>query len=107
MVSDQLIYFVTATAMVFLGLGAMSFSRNLIKTIMSFQVMVFGVNLGLFSSSFGSTSAPALGPLLSYSLVFFSIIVGASVEAVGLAIIVAVYRKYGTLNPSEIRRLRH
>lgn len=102
MVTDQLIFLVTAGAMVFLGLGSMSLSRNLIKTIMSFQVLVFGVNLALFASSLGGQFS-----LISNSLVLFSIIVGACVEAVGLAIVVAVYRKYGTLNPSEIRRLRN
>jgi NADH:ubiquinone oxidoreductase subunit K len=102
LVTDQLIYLITAAAMVFLGLGSMSYSRNLVKTIMAFQVMVFGVNLGLFASELGGAFRP-----LADSLVFFSIIVGASVEAVGLALVVAIYRKYGTLNPSEIRRLRH
>ena len=80
----------------------MSYSKNLIKTIMSFQVIVFGANLALFASGLGGENN-----LVSYSLVLFSIIVGASVESVGLAIIVLVYRKYGTLNPSEVRRLRH
>lgn len=87
--------------MVFLGLGAMSFSKNLLKTVMSFQVAVFGANLALFASGLAGQS-----PLISGSLVFFSIAVGASVESVGLAIVVAVFRKYGTLNPSEIRKLK-
>ena len=92
----------TSTFLILLGLGSMSFSKNLIKTIMSFQVIVFGANLALFASGFGGENN-----LVSYSLVLFSIIVGASVESVGLAVIVLAYRKYGTLNPTEIRRLRH
>jgi len=49
----------------------------------------------------------AYGPrLLSDAFVVLSVLVGAAVEAVGLAIIVMVYRRYGTLNPDEIRRLR-
>ncbi len=102
MVSDQLIFMVTATAMVFLGLGSISISKNLMKTVMSFQVVVFGVNLALFASGLGGQYG-----LISDSLVFFSIVVGASVEAAGLAIVVTVFRKYGTLNPSEMRKLRH
>ncbi len=102
MVTDQLVFLATAAAMVFLGLGSMAYSRNLIKTIMSFQVLVFGVNLALFASSLEGQFS-----LISDSLVLFSIIAGACVEAVGLAIVVSVYRKYGTLNPSEIRRLRN
>jgi NADH:ubiquinone oxidoreductase subunit K len=102
MVTDQFIFLVTATVIIFLGIGSISYSKNLLKTVMSFQVMVFGVNLALFASGLGGQSG-----LVSDSLVLFSIIVGASVESVGLAIVVAVHRRYGTLNPSEIRRLRH
>lgn len=102
MVTDQTIFLVTSAAMVFLGLGSMAYSRNLIKTIMSFQVLVFGVNLALFASSLEGQYS-----LISNSLVLFSILAGACVEAVGLAIVVSVYRKYGTLNPYEIRRLRN
>ena len=92
----------TSVAMVFLGLGAISTSKNLLKTVMSFQVVVFGANLALFAS--GLAGQPSQ---VSDTLVFFSIAVGASVESVGLAIVVNVFRKYGTLNPSEIRKLRH
>lgn len=101
-ITDQIVFFVTATILIFLGLGSMSISKNLIKTIMSFQVIVFGVNLALFASGLGGQLS-----VVSNSLVLFSIVAGASVESVGLVIIVVVHRKYGTLNPSEIRRLQH
>jgi NADH:ubiquinone oxidoreductase subunit K len=80
----------------------MSYSRNLLKTIISFQVVVFGANLGLFSSGLGASSN-----LMANTLVLFSIVVGGSVEAVGLALIVLVHRKYGTLDPWKIRRLKN
>jgi len=44
---------------------------------------------------------------MANTLVLFSIVVGGSVEAVGLALIVLVHKQYGTLDPWEIRRLRH
>ncbi len=99
--TNQIVFLTTATILIFLGIGSMSLSKHLIKTIMSFQVVVIGANLALFSSSLGSEF-----PVVSDSLLLFSILASASVEAVGIAIIVGVYRKYGTLNPSEIRRLR-
>lgn len=102
MITDQQTFLVTAMVMILLGISSMAYSRNLVKTVMSFQIVVFGVNLALFSS--GLAASPNL---ISNSLVLFSIIVGASVEAVGLALVVTVQRKYGTLNPMEIRRLRH
>lgn len=101
MALDQTILVATGTALLFLGIASVAISKNLLKTIMSFQVAVFGANLALFASGLGYGSR-----LLSDAFVILSVLVGASVEAVGLAIIVVVYRKYGTLNPDEIRRLR-
>jgi len=102
MPSDQVIFTATAMVLIFLGLASMTYSRNLIKTVMSFQIIVFGANLALFSSGMGSSQA-----YMSQTFVLFSIFVGASVEAVALALIVTIHKKYGTLNPWEIRRLRH
>lgn len=101
MITDQTIFLATGTLLVFMGIASVSISKNLIKTLMSFQVVVFGVNLTLFASGLGGAERA-----LSDEFVLLSILVGASVEAVGLAIIVAVHRKYGTLNPDEIRELR-
>ena len=101
MALDQVILMSTGTALLFLGIAAITVSKNLLKSMMSFQVSVFGANLALFASGLGFGAR-----LLSDAFVVLSVLVGASVEAVGLAIIVVVYKKYGTLNPDEIRRLR-
>jgi multicomponent Na+:H+ antiporter subunit C len=102
MPSDQLIFQVTATVLVIIGLASMASSRNLIKTVMSFQVIVFGANLALFSSGLGPSQS-----FVSQTFVLFSILVGACVEAVALAVVVTIHRKYGTLNPWEIRKMKH
>jgi multisubunit Na+/H+ antiporter MnhC subunit len=101
LVTDQTVFITTAAVLIFLGVFAMSYSRNLLKTIISFQVIVFGANLALFSSGLGAVSN-----LMANTLVLFSIVVGGSVEAVGLALIVLVHKKYGTLDPWKIRRLK-
>ena len=101
MITDQTVFITTAAVLIFLGVFAMSYSRNLLKTIISFQVIVFGANLALFSSGLGAVSN-----LMANTLVLFSIVVGGSVEAVGLALIVLVHKKYGTLDPWKIRRLK-
>ncbi len=102
MPADQTILIAAGTALLFAGIASIAISKNLLKSIMAFQVSVFGANLSLFASGMGFGSR-----LLSDTFVVLSVLVGASVEAVGMAIIVVVYRKYGTLNPDEIRRLRH
>ena len=101
MALDQTILITTGTALLFVGIASIAISKNLLKSIMSFQVAVFGANLALFASGLGYSPR-----LLSDAFVVLSVLVGASVEAVGLAIIVVVYRRFGTLNPDEIRRLR-
>ncbi len=108
MVTDQIVFMSTGILLVFLGIASISYSKNLIKTVMSFQVVLLGANLALFSSGMNGSLSTVVGTRLTTdSFVFLSILVGAAVEAVGLAIVVNVYRKYGTLNPSEIRKLRH
>jgi len=99
--ADQTILIATGTALLFVGVASIGISKNLLKSMMSFQVAVFGANLALFASGLGFGAR-----LLSDAFVVLSVLVGASVEAVGLAIIVVVYRRYKTLNPDEIRRLR-
>lgn len=101
--TDAYPLYVTAAALFFIGLATVAVARNLVKSIMGFQVMLFGVNLALFTAGLGNT-----GPSrFSTTLVVLSIVMGASVEAVALSLVILLYRKYGTLNPWEIRRLSH
>lgn len=107
MVTDQTVLMATGTLLLLLGIASISYSKHLIKSMMAFQVAVFGANLALFAS--GLTNYAPLSNLQvrpSDTFVILSVLVGAAVEAVGLAIIVMVYRKYGSLNPADIRRLR-
>jgi NADH-quinone oxidoreductase subunit K len=99
---DQEILLGTGAALLFVGVASIAISRNLVKTLMSFQVAVFGANLALFSSglAFGAH-------LLSDTFVILSVLAGAAVEAVGLALVVMVYKRFGTLDPDEVRRLRN
>lgn len=101
MQADALVFMSTGTLLVFMGLASISLSKNLIKTVMSFQVVLFGANLALFSSGLGTETR-----LTVETFVLLSITVGAAVEAVGLAIVLGVHKKYGTLDPSKARRLR-
>lgn len=102
MIGSQLVFLVSGTVLIFAGIAFLSYSRNMVKSILSFQAVLFGVNLSIFASSLGGEPM-----LMAGAFVLFSILVGASVEATGLALIVVIHRKFGTLNPEEIRRLRH
>jgi len=99
--TDALVLLGTGTLLLFMGIASISLSKNLVKTIMSFQVVLFGANLALFASGLGTVNR-----LTTDVFVLLSLALGAAVEGVGLAIILAVYRKYGTLDPSKVRRLK-
>jgi NADH-quinone oxidoreductase subunit K len=102
MLFDSEVLMATGTVLLFIGVASISLSRNLIKTVMSFQILLFGANLALFASGIDSVTR-----LMSDTFVLISLVVGAAVESVGLAIVVMVYRKYGTLDPAKIRKLRN
>jgi len=100
---DSYPLYVAAAALFFSGLAAMSTARNLVKNIMGFQIALFGVNLALFTAGLTNNSPS----LFSSTLVVLSIVMGASVEAVALSLVILLYRRYGTLNPWKMRRLCH
>jgi NADH:ubiquinone oxidoreductase subunit K len=108
MVTDQTVLMITGTLLLLLGIASVSFSKHLIKSMMAFQVAVFGANLALFASGITQNTITSSGLSVRPSdmFVMLSVLVGAAVEAIGLAVIVTVHRKYGTLNPDDIRRLR-
>jgi NADH:ubiquinone oxidoreductase subunit K len=102
MIESQLMQ-VFAAILFFSGFGAIVTTKNLVKMIMGFQVMVWGVNLSLFASGLIS----GIPSQFSTSLIVISISIGASVEALALSFVIVVFRRFGTLNPWEIRRLAH
>ncbi len=102
MIESQMMQ-VFAAILFFSGFGAVVATKNLVKMIMGFQVMVWGVNLSLFASGLISGVASQF----STSLIVISISIGASVEALALSFVIVVFRRFGTLNPWEIRRLAH
>jgi NADH:ubiquinone oxidoreductase subunit K len=102
-VNEQQLLQVFAAMLFISGFGTIVTTKNLVKMIMGFQVMIWGVNLALFAGGIVNSEVT----LFSTSLVVLSISVGASVEALALSLTILVFRRYGTLNPWEIRRLAH
>jgi multicomponent Na+:H+ antiporter subunit C len=102
-VNEQQLLQVFAALLFVSGFGTIATTKNLVKMIMGFQVMIWGVNLALFAGGLVNGQVT----LFSTSLVIISISIGASVEALALSLVILVFRRYGTLNPWEIRRLAH
>ncbi|MBN1634709.1 MAG: NADH-quinone oxidoreductase subunit NuoK [Ignavibacteria bacterium] len=94
-------YFLTLSIILFsIGVIGVLIRRNAIIIFMSIELMLNSVNLSLIS--FSSFMGDSQGQIL----VFFVMAVAAAEAAVGLAIIIALFRNKETINIDEINILK-
>lgn len=74
--------------------------RNVIVVLMSVELMLNAVNLTLVAI------ARAMATLDGQIFVFFSLTIAAAEVAVGLALVVAIYRRLGRTDVDDVSRLR-
>jgi multicomponent Na+:H+ antiporter subunit C len=96
-----------------IGLFVLVDDENLVKKVVGLNVLQTGVFLFFITSAYRVDGrAPLLvgeGPFvnpLPHVLVLTAIVVGVSVTAVALALVVRLYDEYGTLREDVIRELR-
>ena len=93
-------YFVLACVMFLCGVIGVLYRQNLIMVLMSIELMLNAVNLVFVSAS------RAVGNIDGQVMVFFVVTVAACEAAVGLAMVIALFRKYGTTDTNFLRVLR-
>ncbi len=80
--------------------------KNAIVVLMSIEVMLNAANINLVAfSSYHTTLHGTLDPS-GQAFALFSIAIAAAEVAVGLAIILSVYRRYQTIDVDKINILR-
>jgi NADH-quinone oxidoreductase subunit K len=94
-------YLIASAALFGIGLLGVILRRNLLIIYMSLEVMLNAANLALVAFSRFN------GNLDGQIMVFFIITVAAAEVAVGLALIVALYRKKQTAHVEDLVTLRH
>jgi len=94
-------YYLILSAILF-GLGVIGFltKRNLITIFMSIELMLNAVNLAFVAFAYTWQA------LSGHVFVFFVIVVAAAEAAVGLAIIIVIFRTRGSLNVERIDLLK-
>jgi NADH-quinone oxidoreductase subunit K len=101
MIMFELNYFLILSAVLFtIGIIGVLVRRNAIIIFMSIELMLNSINLSLVSFS------AFLGNASGQVFVFFVMAVAAAEAAVGLAIVISLYRNKGTLNIDEINILK-
>lgn len=94
-------YLIVSAALFSLGLLGVILRRNLLIMYMSLELMLNAANLALVAFSRFNNN------LDGQIMVFFIITVAAAEVAVGLALIVALYRKKQTAHVEDLATLRH
>ncbi len=93
-------YLYLAAIIFTIGLVGVLVKRNALIVMMSVELMLNAANLTFlaFARQHGSVSGHAIA--------FFVIAVAAAEAAVGLAIVIAIFRSRGAVNVDEVRALR-
>ena len=94
-------YFMALSAILFcIGVSGVMLRRNVIIIFMSIELMLNAVNLAFVALS------RAWGSVDGQAIVFFVMTVAAAESAVGLGIILAIFRNRGTINADEFNLMR-
>ena len=89
-----------------IGLAGVVLRRNIIIVFMCLELMLSAANLTLVAFSRFNPTRNGLPDYNGQMLVFFVITVAAAEVAVGLAIIVALYRARQTIHTDELTSLK-
>jgi NADH-quinone oxidoreductase subunit K len=99
-------YLLVSGVLFAIGLAGVMVRRNLIIILMSLELMLNAANLSLVAFSRFRVDSTGLPNYNAQVLVFFVITVAAAEVAVGLAILVALYRTRQTTDVNDISSLK-
>jgi len=108
--------YILCVLMFLVGLYGVIAKRNLIKVVIGLAIMEYSVNLFLILVGYvkggtapilskGLTNRVFVDPL-PQAMVLTAIVIGLATTALLLAISVRIYRKYGTFDIREIKKLK-
>jgi NADH-quinone oxidoreductase subunit K len=81
-------------------LGIFLNRKNIIMILMAIELMLLAVNINFIAFSH------YLGDLGGQIFVFFILTVAAAESAIGLAIIILIFRNYKSINVADLNRLK-
>ena len=110
--------YIASFFLIALGLYTIVTKYNLVKTVTGLCICDYGVNLLIISVGFNpGGTAPIFTPgeinpssffvdPIPQALTLTSIVIGACVTAMSMALVIKLEEEYGTIDTREIRRLR-
>ena len=107
--------FFTVAVLILLGVTVMLAKRNIIKILMGLSLMESAVNLFLVATGYRHhgvapifTNVPGTHMVLPtvQALTLTSIVIGVATSAMMLSFAMVLYKKYGTVDTRNIRKLK-
>ena len=110
--------YIASFFLIVLGLYCIVVKYNLVKTVIGLSILDYGVNLLIITIGFNPggtapiftqgeiTAASYFVDPIPQALTLTSIVIGACVTAMSLALVIKLEEQYGTIDTREIRRLR-
>ena len=110
--------YVASVFLIVLGLYTILTKKNLIKIVLGMGIVDYGINLLIVSIGFNDGGTAPIFTIseiargayfvdpVPQALTLTSIVIGACVDAMALALVIMLFRQYKTANADEIRRLR-
>lgn len=99
-------YIALSGILFFLGVAGILVRRSILVMYMCLEMMLNAANLALVAFSRFNPAPPASSHFDGHVMVFFIITVAAAEVAVGLALIVALYRLRQTTNVNDLTELK-
>jgi len=94
-------YLLLSAVLFALGVAGFLFRRNIITVFMSIELMLNAVNLSFITFSY------QLKQVNGHIMAFFVMVVAAAEAAVGLAIILTVFKNRATLNIDDVSTMKN
>ena len=93
-------YLLVSAALFLIGTAGVLIRRNAIVMLMSIELMLNGANLSFvaFAKQFGAADG--------HIYVFLAITIAAAEAAIGLALVILLFRNKGTVNIDDINSLK-
>lgn len=100
-------YLILGAILFALGVFGIFFNRrNIISLLMSIELMLLAVNMNFVAFSVWHPDANGLPDAAGQIFVFFILTVAAAEAAIGLAILVLLFRKIHSINVDDVARLK-
>lgn len=96
-------YLLISAALFCIGLTGVLVRRNAILVLVGIELMLNAANLNFIAFWSFSPNAAAIDGIM---FVIFSIAIAAAEAAVGLALIIAIYRHYKSANVDDVKGLK-